>query len=205
MQQRAKQQTRSTWPWPLFAGTAAQDARQFLHETRLLGLLSSGLCRDGAGRRGRARVGCQVRLAVLELRLRRGSLWWREFSHALPLNLRIAVHVVPRAASGLSASRSRFGQRLIETVVINGQMSLLLSVLTTLDGHGRVLISIGVVHSLHRRWVTFEHLPAFSVVQLHPVVFAVFDLARALESLRKELTEVVVVGSVFEPEIANVA
>ncbi len=49
-------------------------------------------------------------------------------------------------------------------------------------------------------------VPALSriLVDLHPVVFAVLDLAGVLESLSKELAEIVVVGGVFEAEVADV-
>lgn len=120
---------------PLLPSTAAEQVGQFLHETGLLGLLPSRLRHRGAGGRDRA-VRCQILLAVLELRLRRGCLRGRKFSQALPLDLRIAVHIIPWAASGLGARRTWLGQRLVETVVINGQMRLLLSVLSAWEIHG---------------------------------------------------------------------
>lgn len=42
------------------------------------------------------------------------------------------------------------------------------------------------------------------LVDLHPVVLAVLDVAGVLESLGKELAEVVVVGGVLEAEVADV-
>lgn len=48
-------------------------------------------------------------------------------------------------------------------------------------------------------------LPALAVVELHPVVLAVLYLASALERLREQLTQVVVVGGVLEAQVANVA
>lgn len=50
-----------------------------------------------------------------------------------------------------------------------------------------------------------HRLPTFAIVQLHPIVFTVLDLARILESLSKEFSEVVVVWGVLKPEIPDVA
>ena len=62
-----------------------------------------------------------------------------------------------------------------------------------------------MVELLHGRWVRLHHLPALAVVKLHPVILAVLDLAGALECLREQLTEVVVVGGVFKAKISHVA
>lgn len=48
-------------------------------------------------------------------------------------------------------------------------------------------------------------LPSLAVVQLHPVVLAVLDLPSALERLSEELAQVVVIGSILEPKVADVA
>jgi hypothetical protein len=48
------------------------------------------------------------------------------------------------------------------------------------------------------RGVRLHGFPAFAVVQLHPVVLAVFNFARVLERLREEFAKVLVVGCVFE-------
>ena len=56
------------------------------------------------------------------------------------------------------------------------------------DGGGGVLVNVGMVHLLNGRGVGFHYLPALSIVQLHPVILAVLDLASALERLSKELT-----------------
>jgi hypothetical protein len=50
-----------------------------------------------------------------------------------------------------------------------------------------------------------EHLPALSVVQLHPIVLAILNLAGALESLSKQLAEIVVIRRVFETQLSDVA
>ena len=73
-------------------------------------------------------------------------------------------------------------------MVVNGQVRLLLPVLLALHihSHGRVGVGVGVVHRLRSRWVGLEDLPALAVVQLHPVVLAVFDLSTAQGLLNKE-------------------
>jgi hypothetical protein len=55
------------------------------------------------------------------------------------------------------------------------------------------------------RRVRLHDLPALAVVQLHPVVLAILNLASALESLGEQLTQVVVVGGVLETEVTDVA
>lgn len=50
-----------------------------------------------------------------------------------------------------------------------------------------------------------EHLPALSIVQLHPVVFAILDFASALEGLREQFAQVVIIGGVLETQVADVA
>jgi hypothetical protein len=93
-------------------------------------------------------------------------------------------------------------------MVIDGQMRLVLPVglAVDIDGSRRVVVLVGVVHLLDScRWVRLHNLPALAVVQLHPVVLAVFDLASALERLGEQLTQVVVVGGVLKTKVADVA
>lgn len=47
--------------------------------------------------------------------------------------------------------------------------------------------------------------PTFAIVQLHPVILAILHLARILQSLGEEFPEIVVVRSVLEAEIADIA
>lgn len=63
-------------------------------------------------------------------------------------------------------------------------------------GKGRVL------KSLLRR-VRFV-LVAPAVVQLHPVVLSILDLPSVLQSLGKQVPEVIVVGGVFKTKIAHI-
>lgn len=46
--------------------------------------------------------------------------------------------------------------------------------------------------------------PAPAAVQLHPVIFSILHFASVLESLGEQVPQVVVVGRIFETEIADV-
>ena len=48
-------------------------------------------------------------------------------------------------------------------------------------------------------------VPAAAVVQLHPIIFAILHLAGILEGLRQDVAQVVVIGCIFKPEVANIA
>lgn len=91
-------------------------------------------------------------------------------------------------------------------MVVDGEVSLVLPDLLTMDidSGRRVVMRIGV-HLLDSRWVGLHDLPALSVVELHPVVLAILNFASALKCLRKELTEVVVVGGVLKTKVADIA
>lgn len=49
-----------------------------------------------------------------------------------------------------------------------------------------------------------RHVPALAVVELHPVVLAILDLASVLQCLSEEIAEVVVVWSVFKAKVADI-
>lgn len=51
----------------------------------------------------------------------------------------------------------------------------------------------------------FHCLPAFAIVQLHPIILPVLNFPRALQGLGEQVPQVVVIGCVLEAEIANVA
>jgi len=72
------------------------------------------------------------------------------------------------------------------------------------DFTGRRVLQGGVVVEMCLRGVGLHGLPSLSVVELHPVVLAIFNLAGALKSRCEEVAEVIVVGGVFEAEIADV-
>lgn len=46
--------------------------------------------------------------------------------------------------------------------------------------------------------------PPAAVVELHPVILSILDFACVLKGLGKEVSEVVVVRSVFETEVADI-
>lgn len=48
-------------------------------------------------------------------------------------------------------------------------------------------------------------LPSSSVVELHPVIFAVFDLSCIFQGLREQVPQVVVIRCVFEPKVADIS
>jgi hypothetical protein len=92
-------------------------------------------------------------------------------------------------------------------VVVDGQVRLLLPVrlAVDVDRGGGVLVDVGMVHLLDCRGVGLHYLPALSIVQLHPVVLAILDLASALERLGEEFAQVVVIGRVLKAEVTDVA
>ena len=81
-------------------------------------------------------------------------------------------------------------------MVIDRQVRLLLPVrlAVDVDGGRGVLVDVGMVHLLNCR-MGFHYLPALAIVELHPVVLAVLNLASALECLGEEFAEVVVSAS----------
>jgi len=92
-------------------------------------------------------------------------------------------------------------------VVVDGKVRLLLPTVglaVNVDSGRRVGVDV-VVQLLDGRWVRLHHFPALAVVELHPVILAIFHLAGALECLREQLAEVVVVGCVFEAKVSHVA
>jgi len=53
--------------------------------------------------------------------------------------------------------------------------------------------------------VLFHGFPSLSVVQLHPIVFSIFDFSCVLESLGEQIPKVVVVRCILETEVPHVA
>ena len=66
------------------------------------------------------------------------------------------------------------------------------------------MVDVGMMQVTSRR-VWLHGLPALAIIQLHPVVFPVFDFAGALESLSKELAKIIVVRSVFKSKVSDIA
>ena len=73
-------------------------------------------------------------------------------------------------------------------MVVDGQLSLGLAVSLAVEVNRgrRVLVGIGVLEVVHSRRVGLHYFPTLSVVQLHPVVLAILNLASARECLGKE-------------------
>jgi hypothetical protein len=85
------------------------------------------------------------------------------------------------------------------------RLVLPVSLAVSVDGSRRALVQVGIVHLLDSCGrVGLHDLPTLAVVQLHPVVLAVFNLSGALQCLGEELAEVVVVGGILESEVANI-
>ena len=53
--------------------------------------------------------------------------------------------------------------------------------------------------------IRFDSIPATASVEFHPVVFTILDLAGVFERLCKKVTKKIVIRSVFETEVADVA
>lgn len=63
---------------------------------------------------------------------------------------------------------------------------------------------VGIVKLMCGR-MSFDCFPAAAAIEFHPVIFAVFDFAGVLEGLSEEVAEEVIIGRVFEAEVAHVA
>lgn len=51
----------------------------------------------------------------------------------------------------------------------------------------------------------FHCLPAFAIIQLHPVILSVFNLSGVLQGLGEQIPQVVVVRCILKAKVANVA
>jgi hypothetical protein len=95
-------------------------------------------------------------------------------------------------------------------VVIDGEVSraLLLprmGLAVKVNRGRRVLVSTGLLELVHGRGVCLEDFPSLSVVQLHPVVLSVLDLAGALKCLSEQLAKVVIIWCILEAKVPDVA
>jgi hypothetical protein len=48
-------------------------------------------------------------------------------------------------------------------------------------------------------------LPSSSIIELHPIILAIFDFSCVLEGLREQVSQVVVVWSVLKAEVAHIS
>ena len=79
----------------------------------------------------------------------------------------------------------------------------------SLDWSAAVQFSLGrVQHTVgqmcHCRML-LHGLPTFAVMEFHPIVFTVLNLACILESLGEKFAKVIVIGGILESKIANIA
>ena len=51
----------------------------------------------------------------------------------------------------------------------------------------------------------FHSLPTLAIVELHPIILAILNFSCILQCLSKKISKIIIVGSVFESEVANVA
>jgi hypothetical protein len=49
-----------------------------------------------------------------------------------------------------------------------------------------------------------DSLPTLAVVQLHPIVFSIFDFAAVLEGLSEQIPQEVVIGCIFETKVSHI-
>jgi hypothetical protein len=193
------------------AHTAAEDFGKFLEERRLLFLGDSSSVSLSRLRRclhrvlQPARSGLEVLVALLKLS--NGGSFGSVPKVLVRLSLACERRVrcmynftrSPRTVAGrmtLNVSRcAGLGQVGVEAIM--GNLRLRPVDLT--------LRRVWDLLKVSRRWVRLHRLPTLAVVELHPIVDAIFLLARILESLSKELAEVVVVWLVFESEVSDVA
>jgi hypothetical protein len=53
--------------------------------------------------------------------------------------------------------------------------------------------------------MSLHHFPTLSIIQFHPIIFAILNLASALESLSEQLSEVVIVWCILESQVTHIA
>lgn len=54
------------------------------------------------------------------------------------------------------------------------------------------------------RRVVLDRFPSPSTIELHPIIFAILHFSSVLERLREEVSQKIVIGRVFESQVANV-
>lgn len=50
-----------------------------------------------------------------------------------------------------------------------------------------------------------HRFPAFAVVQLHPIILSILNLARVLQSLGEQIPQIIIVRGLFEPQVPDIA
>lgn len=54
------------------------------------------------------------------------------------------------------------------------------------------------------RRVLGRSLPPLSIVQFHPIILSILNFSQILQRLGEQITQVIVVGGIFEPQVAYV-
>lgn len=135
-----------------------------------------------------------------------GTLWRSKVATLASPLLSIVLAVVAVGARlalclGLGSDGARLGELLLKTAWGNGSLAGTVGVDIASGSVGDVVV-VGMQMCL--TGVLLHSLPAFTVVELHPVVLAVLDLTTVLECLSEQIAQVVVVGCVFEAKVADV-
>lgn len=55
-----------------------------------------------------------------------------------------------------------------------------------------------------RRRMLLNGFPPFTIVQLHPIILSILNFTGVLQRLGEQISKVVVVGGIFEPEVSDV-
>lgn len=66
---------------------------------------------------------------------------------------------------------------------------------------GCVVWGLGVVVAMG---MLLDSFPSLAVVELHPVILSILNLASIFQSLGEKIAEMVVVGGIFEAKVANI-
>ena len=147
----------------------------------------------------------EVARAVSELRSGR-SLWRSKVTALASPLLSIVLAVVAVGARlalclGWGSDGARLGELLLKTAWGNRSLAGTVGV----DIAGRSVGNVVVVGmQVCLTGVLLHSLPALAVVELHPVVLAVLDLATVLEGLSEQIAQVIVVGCIFEAKVADI-
>lgn len=163
----------------------------------MCGTLSAGL--------GVLQTAGEVTRAVSKLRSSR-TLWRSKITALTSSLLCIVLAVVAVGARlalclGGRSNGTRLGELLLETTWRNRGLAGTVGVDIASRSVGDV---VGVGMQMCLTGVLLHGLPALAVVQLHPVVLAVLNLATVLQCLGEQIAQVVVVGCVLKAKVADV-
>jgi len=135
-----------------------------------------------------------------------GSLWRSKVTTLAGSLLGVILAVVAVGARlalclGRGSDGAGLGELLLETAWWNRSLAGTVGVDIASGRVGDVVV-VGMQVCL--TGVLLHSLPALAIVELHPVVLAVLNLAAVLECLSEQIAQVVVVGCVLEAKVADV-